>query len=197
MCLGCGRTRAQPGQLFPFSQWRLREWTPPPHSVLHLVHEPQGDQKMGWGQDTPSLQNLSSRLGPTHTRPPCLGEGLLQVRWRSSKPVPQVVLHCPHDDQGVQPPFLEQLDTSIVGPWQFFPPQRGAGLSHDLERHRQELTPSAPSSLLHGCHGAQGPKPPLAVWFRSGHTVMFWLHWLMLELSSRVVHRRCFRSQPQ
>ena len=62
---------------------------------------------------------------------------------------------------------LEQLETSMVGPSQFLPPQRGAGLSHDLERHRQELTPSAPSSLLHGCHGAQGPKPPLAVWFRS------------------------------
>ena len=31
----------------------------------------------------------------------------------------------------------------------------------------------------------------------TGHTVMFWLHWLMLELSSRVVQRRCFRSQPQ
>lgn len=52
--------------------------------------------------------HLSSLLGPTHTRPPCLGEGLLQERWRNSKPVPQVVLHCPHDDQGVQPPFLSQ-----------------------------------------------------------------------------------------
>lgn len=52
--------------------------------------------------------HLSSLLGPTHTRPPCRGDGLLQERWRSSKPVPQVVLHCPHDDQGVQPPFLWQ-----------------------------------------------------------------------------------------
>lgn len=62
---------------------------------------------------------------------------------------------------------LEQLDTSMVGPSQFLPPHREAGLSHDLERHRQELTPSTPSSLLHGCHAAQDPKPPLVVWFRS------------------------------
>lgn len=58
----------------------------------------------------------------------------------------------------------------MVGPSQFLPPQRGAGLSQDLERHKQELTPSTPSSLLQGCHGAQGPKPPLVVWFRSWKT---------------------------
>ena len=50
--------------------------------------------------------HLSSLIGPTHTRPPCRGEGLLQERWRISNPVPQVVLHCPHDDHGVHPPFL-------------------------------------------------------------------------------------------
>lgn len=55
----------------------------------------------------------------------------------------------------------------MVGPSQFLPPHRGAGLSQDLERHKQELTPSTASSLLQGCHGAQGPKPPLVVWFRS------------------------------
>lgn len=55
----------------------------------------------------------------------------------------------------------------MVGPWQFLPPHRGAGLSHDLERHKQALTPSAPSSLLQGCQGDHGPKPPLAVWLRS------------------------------
>lgn len=55
----------------------------------------------------------------------------------------------------------------MVGPWQLRPPQRGAGLSQDLERHQQELTPSAPSSLLQGCQGDQAPKPPLAVWLRS------------------------------
>lgn len=54
------------------------------------------------------VPHLSSLLGPTHTRPPCRGDGLLQERWRSSKPVPQVVLHCPHDDHGVQPPFLRR-----------------------------------------------------------------------------------------
>lgn len=63
--------------------------------------------------------------------------------------------------------YLEQFDTSMVGPSQFLPPHRGAGLSQDLERHRHELTPSTPSLLLQGCHGAQGPKPPLVVWFRS------------------------------
>lgn len=55
----------------------------------------------------------------------------------------------------------------MVGPWQFLPPHRGAGLSQDLERHQQELTPSPPSSLLQGCQGDHGPKPPLAVWLRS------------------------------
>lgn len=63
--------------------------------------------------------------------------------------------------------YLEQLETSMVGPSQFLPPQRGAGLLQDLERHKQELTPSTPSSLLQACHGAQAPKPPLVVWFRS------------------------------
>lgn len=67
-------------------------------------------------------------------------------------------------------PYLEQLKTSMVGPSQFLPPHRGAGLSQDLERHKQELTPSTPSSLLQGCHGVQGPKPPLTVWFRSWKT---------------------------
>lgn len=32
---------------------------------------------------------------------------------------------------------------------------------------------------------------------RTGHTLMFCFHWLMLELSSRVVHRCCRKSQPQ
>lgn len=31
----------------------------------------------------------------------------------------------------------------------------------------------------------------------TGQAVMFCFHWLMLELSSRVVHRRCRKSQPQ
>lgn len=54
------------------------------------------------------ISHLSSLLSPTHTRPPCRGDGLLHERWRSSKPVPQVVLHCPQEDHGVQPPFLWQ-----------------------------------------------------------------------------------------
>lgn len=67
-------------------------------------------------------------------------------------------------------PHLEQLETSMVGPSQFLPPHRGVGLSQDLERHKQELMPSTPSSLLQGCHGAQGPKTPLVVWLRSWKT---------------------------
>lgn len=67
--------------------------------------------------------------------------------------------------------YLEQFDTSMVAPSQLRPPQRGVGLSQDLERHRQELTPSTPSLLLQGCQGAQGPKPPLMVWFRSWQRV--------------------------
>lgn len=67
--------------------------------------------------------------------------------------------------------YLEQFDTSMVGPSQFLPPHRGAGLSQDLERHRHELTPSTPSLLLQGCQGAHGPKPPLVVWFRSWQRV--------------------------
>lgn len=51
---------------------------------------------------------LCSLLCPTHTRPPCLGEGLLQDRWRTSKPISQLVLHWPQDDQGVHPPFLQK-----------------------------------------------------------------------------------------
>lgn len=51
---------------------------------------------------------LCSLLCPTHTRPPCLGEGLLQDRWRTSNPISQLVLHWPHDDHGVHPPFLQK-----------------------------------------------------------------------------------------
>lgn len=64
---------------------------------------------------------------------------------------------------------LEQLQTWMVAPGQLLPPHRGAGLSQALERHQQELagSPPPPSSLLQGCHGDHGPKPPSAVWFRS------------------------------
>lgn len=76
--------------------------------------------------------------------------------------------------------YLEQLDTSMVGPWQFLPPQRGAGLSQDLERHKQEVMPSTPSSLLQVCHGAHTPKPPLVVWFRSWKAnIQWWCQWLI------------------
>lgn len=65
---------------------------------------------------------LCSLLCPTHTRPPCLGEGLLQDRWRTSKPISQLVLHWPQDDQGVHPPFLQKKrkkkTVSISESWQ-------------------------------------------------------------------------------
>lgn len=50
--------------------------------------------------------HLSSRFWPTHTRPPWRGVGLLQERWRTWKPMPQLVLQGDQDVQGVQAPFL-------------------------------------------------------------------------------------------
>lgn len=55
---------------------------------------------------SPAGTYLSSRFWPTHTRPPCLGVGLLQERCRTWKPMPQVVLQGDQEVQGVQPPFL-------------------------------------------------------------------------------------------
>lgn len=52
------------------------------------------------------IAHLSSRFCPTHTRPPCRGVGLLQERWRTWKPIPQVVLQGDQEVHGVQPPFL-------------------------------------------------------------------------------------------
>lgn len=60
VCTSGVRTSAHPGQLFPFSQFLERECTPPPHSELHLDQVDHDDQKMGWGHDTFSLQNLVS-----------------------------------------------------------------------------------------------------------------------------------------
>lgn len=50
---------------------------------------------------------LSSRFWPTHTRPPWRGLGLLQERWRTWKPMPQLVLQGDQEVQGVQAPFLQ------------------------------------------------------------------------------------------
>lgn len=80
-------------------------------------------------------------------------------------------IHTPVYVYALMRVYLEQFDTSMVAPSQLRPPQRGVGLSQDLERHRQELTPSTPSLLLQGCQGAQGPKLPLMVWFRSWQRV--------------------------
>lgn len=49
---------------------------------------------------------LSSRFWPTHTLPPWRGVGLLQERWRTWKPMPQLVLQGDQEVQGVQAPFL-------------------------------------------------------------------------------------------
>lgn len=57
---------------------------------------------------------LSSRFCPTHTRPPCRGVGLLQDRWRTWKPIPQVVLQGDQEVQGVQPPFLERGSSGVT-----------------------------------------------------------------------------------
>lgn len=56
-------TIPQPGQELPFSQARLRDCTPPPQLLLHLLQEPQDAQKMGTGQGVFSLQNLRGRGG--------------------------------------------------------------------------------------------------------------------------------------
>lgn len=57
---------------------------------------------------------LSSRFWPTHTRPPCRGVGLLQDRWRTWKPIPQVVLQGDHEVHGVQPPFLGRGSSGVT-----------------------------------------------------------------------------------
>lgn len=54
-----------------------------------------------------ALLYLSSRFWPTHTRPPWRGVGLLQERWRTWKPMPQLVLQGDQEVQGVQAPFLQ------------------------------------------------------------------------------------------
>lgn len=36
--------------------------------------------------------------------PPCIGDGLVQVRWRNSNPVPQETLHEVQFDQSEKPP---------------------------------------------------------------------------------------------
>lgn len=125
-------TKEHPGQLLPFWQLLVLEWTPPPHSALHWAHGPHAVHSTGSGQGFCSLHSLpdktnaslrcctsvlqrdakeweshlSSRPWPTQTRPPWRGAGLLHERCRTSKPMPQLLLHMLQEDQGVQPPFL-------------------------------------------------------------------------------------------
>lgn len=59
-----------------------------------------------WEHLNASQRYLSSRFWPTHTRPPWRGVGLLQERWRTWKPMPQLVLQGDQEVQGVHAPFL-------------------------------------------------------------------------------------------
>lgn len=134
-------TKAHPGQLLPFWQFLVLEWTPPPHSALQWAQGPHGVHRTGRGQGFFSLHSLqtnkpcvtplmchaddissskfkeqshlSSRPWPTQTRPPCRGDGLLHDRCRTSNPMPQLLLHWLQEDQGVQPPFLRGMKEDI------------------------------------------------------------------------------------
>lgn len=64
-------------------------------------------------------------------------------------------------DQGT---YLEQLVISILGPSHCQPPHRGAGLSQERSRQRQDPT-AVPSVCVQGVHGDHGPKLPSTVRF--------------------------------
>lgn len=134
-------TKAHPGQLLPFWQFLVLEWTPPPHSALQWAQGPHGVHRTGRGQGFFSLHSLqtnkpcvtplmshaddissskfkeqshlSSRPWPMQTRPPCRGDGLLHDRCRTSNPMPQLLLHWLQEDQGVQPPFLRGMKEEV------------------------------------------------------------------------------------
>ncbi len=60
-------TRGQPGHVFPFSQVRTRDWTPPPQATLHLDQELQETQDTGTGHWFFSLHNLNhTQMKPNH-----------------------------------------------------------------------------------------------------------------------------------
>lgn len=71
-----------------------------------------------WTHSVVDISYLSSLLCPTQTLPPYRGAGLLQVRWRTWKPIPQEVLHGAQEDQGVQAPFLtKEMRENRVWRW--------------------------------------------------------------------------------
>lgn len=121
---------------------------------------------------------------------------MLQDLCRTWKPIPQVVLQGDHEVQGVQPPFLEQLAISILGPSHCQPPHCGAGLSQERDLQRQDPT-ALPSMCVQGVHGDHGPKCPSTVRFLVGQVKRLCSHCVMLRLSSRLVHFFITTSQPQ
>lgn len=54
-------TMEHPGQLLPFSQSLLLEWTPPPHSALQWAQGPHGVHITGTGQGFFSLHSLETK----------------------------------------------------------------------------------------------------------------------------------------
>lgn len=110
-CCTCSRSPRRPRRWEQGRAcFRYRTWGGGRASVI-LGRSPE--PLRGRGQASPkntggwSRAHRSSRLLPTQTRPPWRGAGLLQLRWRTWKPIPQDVLHWAHDDHGLHAPFLE------------------------------------------------------------------------------------------
>lgn len=62
------------------------------------------------------------------------------------------------------PTYLEQLTISMLGPSHGWPPQAGAGLSHERILQRQ-MPMLEPSTCVQGFHSDQDPKEPSTVKF--------------------------------
>lgn len=77
-----------------------------PENPGHFVASPESVGPQSSDLPDHALAHLSSRPLPTQMRPPWRGAGLLQLRWRTWKPIPQDVLHCAQEDHGVHAPFL-------------------------------------------------------------------------------------------
>jgi len=70
---------------------------------------------------------------PVQGKPPLLGEGLSQVRFRDFLPPEQLLLHSDHCDQAAHMPGMGQGALihnliSVTSPEQFRPPNCGTGL---------------------------------------------------------------------
>lgn len=122
----------------------------------HPRLSPQGTRAtLEWQEGTgprcrgQSCAYLSSRFCPTHTRPPCRGVGLLQDRWRTWKPIPQVVLQGDQEVQGVQPPFLERGSSGVTK----------SGSQDDPRVHPPPVTFSCPACRLRDCGLGRDREP--------------------------------------